>query len=346
MADRKSLRDISWLVDEPTYRADPALSYSTLSSYLRLGFSGLDKLFERVESPSLSFGSMVDTLITEGDKAFSENYYVSDILSLEPAIEPIVKEVFNQFRNSYTNIGDIPDAQLMPIISQCGYQPRFKPETRCRLVREKGQQYYQTMFMAGDKTIVPQDTYNRVFACVRALKDSPQTKMYFQEDNPFENIERCYQLKFKGNLKEIPYRCMADLLVVLHDAKTVIPVDLKTSSKMEYDFYKSFIEWNYQIQARLYWKLIRKAMDKDEYFRDFRLADYRFVVVNTVNEPNPLVWEFDKTQAEGDLEIGKTVLRDPLSIGNELWHYLQDNPKVPDGITINGVNNIREWLER
>jgi hypothetical protein len=48
------------------------------------------------------------------------------------------------------------------------------------------------MFMAGDKTIVSQDMYNKVFACVRALKDSPQTKQYFKVNDPFEDIERFY----------------------------------------------------------------------------------------------------------------------------------------------------------
>lgn len=51
--ERKSLRDISWQVDEPTYRADPALSYSTLARYEREGFNNLDKLFDRIETPSL-----------------------------------------------------------------------------------------------------------------------------------------------------------------------------------------------------------------------------------------------------------------------------------------------------
>ena len=344
--ERRSLRDISWLVDEPTYREDPALSYSIISRYSKTGFGGLSTLYEKVESPSLALGSIIDCFITDGDKAFQDNYYISDIPSMEPAVEPIVKEVFKRFGNAYTNINDIPDNEIAPIISEYQYQPRWKPETRCKVIREKGQQYYQTMFMAGNKTIVPQDTYNKVFACVRALKDSPQTKLYFQEDNPFDNIERCYQLKFKDEIDGVPYRCMADELVVLHEAKTVIPVDLKTSSKMEYDFYKSFIDWNYSIQARLYWLLIRRAMDRDPYFHDFRLADYRFIVVNTVGEPNPLVWEFDKTKERGDLKIGEHILRDPLNIGGELFHYLQDSPKVPDGITINGVNNIREWLER
>ena len=35
----KNLKDISWLVSEEVYRADSALSYSTLATYERGGFN-------------------------------------------------------------------------------------------------------------------------------------------------------------------------------------------------------------------------------------------------------------------------------------------------------------------
>ena len=46
---RKNLKDISWNVDEPTYRADSALSYSTLARFAREGFNKLDSLFTPIE---------------------------------------------------------------------------------------------------------------------------------------------------------------------------------------------------------------------------------------------------------------------------------------------------------
>ena len=187
---RKSLADISWQVDEPTYREDPALSYSTLAKFEREGFAHLDTLFDRVESPSLLFGSIVDTLITDGAKAFDDNYIVSDISAMKPSVEPIVKRIFQQYHNSYTNINDIPDSDLMPIIAEFNYQPNWKAATRCNSVRQEGQQYYQTMFMAKGKTVVTQNMYNKAFACVRALKDYPQTRNYFKDNDPFDNVER------------------------------------------------------------------------------------------------------------------------------------------------------------
>lgn len=81
--EKKSLQDISWRVPEETYRNDSALSYSILAKFEREGFSHLDTLFDRVESPSLLFGSCVDTLLTDGEKAFNDNFLVSDITSMD-----------------------------------------------------------------------------------------------------------------------------------------------------------------------------------------------------------------------------------------------------------------------
>lgn len=341
---KKSLYDISWKIDEPSYRQDPALSYSILSRYEREGFEHLDTLYDRVESPSLLFGSCVDTLITDGEKAFNDQYYISDIPSMKPAVEPIVKRVYELYNDSYTNINDIPDSCIAPIISEYGYQPRWKIETRCKSIREEGHQYYQTMFMAKGKTVVTQNMYNKVFACVRALKDSPATRMYFADNDPFSDIERFYQLKFKGILNNVEYRCMMDLAVVNHKEKYIIPCDLKTSAHREYDFPESFTKWMYMIQARLYWRLLRMAMDNDDYFKDFELKDYRFIVVNNIDNPIPLVWEFEQTKTLGDIELGGNKYRDPQEIGEELSYYLKETPSVPLGINTTKANSIEQWF--
>ena len=100
-----------------------------------------------------------------------------------------------------------------------------------------------------------------------------------------------------------------------------------------------------QIQARLYWRLIRQAMNRDDYFKDFKLENYRFIVVNNIDNPVPLVWEFGHTQWLGDFKIGDTLFRDPEKIGKELSHYLEESPAVPMGINMCQPNSIEKWLE-
>lgn len=342
----KSIKSIFWDVPESVYRQDPALSQSTLSTYERKGFSCLDTLFEPISSPSLTFGSAVDAIITGGEKEFNDRFFISDIPKIKPSAEPVVKALYEQCHNAYTNIKDIPESIVMPIVSKEGYMSNTNWGAKAKYdsILREGAAYYQTMFMAKDKTILPQEVYNKVFACVRSLKDSPQTKMYFKDDDPFEDVERVYQMKFRGVLNNVQYRGMADLLVVDHKNKIVIPCDLKTSSGKEYEFPEHFLEWNYQIQSRLYWRLIRQLMDKDDYFKDFKLKEFRFIVVNTIDNPMPLVWEFQQSSSYGTISIANHKLRDPQVIGEELSAYLAEKPSVPYNINKTGVNDIKIWL--
>lgn len=343
----KSLYDISWQVDEPAYRADPALSYSTLAKYEREGFNNLDKLFDRIDTPSLTFGSAVDSIITGSQEEFDERFIVADFPSTPDTIIKIVNDVFREFCDTYKDLDSIPDVEIIHRASSFNYQPNWKPETRAKVIKEKGADYYNLLFIADGKTVLNTQTYQDVCNAVRALKESTATKFYFAPNNPFEpNIERFYQLKFKGEFEGVKYRNMADLIIVNHKEKWVKPVDLKTSSHTEWDFYKSFVDWRYDIQARLYWAIIRQNMNKDEYFRSFKLLDYEFIVVNR-RTLTPLVWECPFTQSTGTLTFGKNrqiEMRSPFEIGRELTYYLSSRPRVPINIEEYNSNNLRTWL--
>lgn len=345
--DRKSLADISWRVTEEEYRADTSLSYSTIARYEREGFNNLDKLFDRIETPSLTFGSAVDSIITGGQEEFDERFIVAEFPSTPDSIIKIVKSLFYQYGEDYRSLVSIPDESVIKETEFQSYQMNWKPETRAKVVKEKGADYYNLLFISNNKTILDSQTYQDVCNAVKALKESPSTKFYFAEDNPFEpEIERLYQLKFKGVFDGVGYRNMADLIVVNHKEKWVKPVDLKTSSHTEWDFFKSFVDWRYDIQARLYWAIIRQNMDKDEYFKDFKLLDYDFIVVNR-RTLTPLVWNCPFTQATGTLKFGQNnqiSMRSPFVIGKELSSYLTSRPEVPFGINNSGPNDLRKWL--
>ena len=344
----KSLKDISWQVPEEVYREDPALSYSALSTYEHGGFNCLESLYDKKESPSLTFGSAVDALITGGQDEFNSKFIVADFPDAPDTVIKIVKDCFAEFHETHRTLTSIPDVEIIGRAANYNYQNNWKPETRAKVIKEKGEDYYNLLFLAENKTILSNDVYNEVLASVRALRESPSTEYFFRSDNPFDDsIERLYQLKFKATLGGIDYRCMADLLIVDYVNKIIYPKDLKTSSHYEWDFYKSFIDWNYQIQARLYWRIIRDNLDRDPYFRDFELADYEFIVVNKTSL-TPLTWIFHDTTTRGTIIVGKPThpieLRDPEQIGEELKSYLTVRPRVPFGIVIGGANNLTEWL--
>lgn len=344
----KSLRDISWNVTEEVYRDDSALSYSTLATYERGGFNCLNTLFDKKESPALTFGSAVDALITGGQQEFDERFIVAEFPPISDKALKIIKDLFTENQIVCRRFEDVPDTKVLEKIQLYEYWNNCKAETKIEKLKKEGvSEYYDLLQLASTKTILNSGVYADVLAAVRALKESPATREYFCDDNPFnDNIEHLYQLKFKANLNGIEYRCMSDLLLVDYEHKIIYPIDLKTSSHTEWDFFKSFIQWDYQIQARLYWRIIRANLNKDPYFKDFTLADYRFIVVNKTTL-TPLVWLFPQTKATGTIIVGDKnpiKLRDPETIGMELSHYLNDKPPVPVGINLVGDNNITQWL--
>lgn len=346
ITERKSLKDISWQVTEPEYRVDNALSYSILSKYEREGFNNLDKLFDRVESPSLTFGSVVDTLITGSEEEFNQHFMVAQIdNSLSDALVNITKKLFNTWHTAFSDINDIPDNTIIDTIADIPWNSHWLPKTRVKKIKEDCAAYYKLLYIAEKRTIIDSYTYRDALNTVDKLKSSDATKFYFEQNNLFDNnIERFYQLKFKATFNNVNYRCMADELVVIHDNKIVVPIDLKTSSKPEWDFYKSFIDWRYDIQARLYWRIIRYNMDQDDYFKDFKLADYRFIVANKKTLV-PLVWLYESTNKYGDLiTTNNFVMRDPFTIGEELTNYLNSKPSVPKGINLVEPNKLEDWL--
>ena len=351
----KSFIDISWLVDEPTYRADSALSYSTLSTYEREGFNGLEHLFDKKDTESLLFGSCVDAIITGGYEEFENRYIVIDIPDVVPSIAKVVKSCYERWGNMVNTLSKITDEKILEVINECEYQPRWRDINRIKSIRDDGNSLFKALAAANGKTVVTTSMYNDVLNAVNALKTSDATKWYFNDvqndefDIDAPDIEHLYQLKFKATFNGINYRCMADELIVDHKAKIVYPIDLKTSSHYEWEFYKSFVDWNYAIQARLYWRIIRQNMDNDPIFKDYKLDDYRFIVVNK-KTLTPLVWIFTSTTKYGPLLYGPnknpTVFRDPFDIGEELTHYLEDKPKVPFGIICDGDNSLTEWLNK
>ena len=235
---------MSWQVSEDEYRQDEALSYSTLAKFERGGFNCLDTLFDKVESPALTFGSAVDAIITGGMDEFNERFYVAEFPPISDNVAKIVKALFFNFDVTYHSLSDIPNDDVLHYINMYEYQPNWKPETRVKVLKEKGEEYYKVLYLSYGKTVLDTATYEDILRTVEALRTSAATQIFFVEPTD-DNIEHLYQLKFKATLSGIEYRCMFDELIVDHETKTIQPIDLKTSGKKEWDFYKSFLEWNY-----------------------------------------------------------------------------------------------------
>lgn len=341
----KTLKDISWNVDELTYRTDPALSYSTIARFAREGFNNLNTLFDKVQTSSTIFGGAVDCLITSGQEEFDKNFMVAEFPILKESVRSMINTLFENYSQNYRSLNEIPDSIIIDQTVLDSFQLNWKPETRARVIKEQGSEYYSLLYLAGTRTVIDTTLKEQIDNAVTALKTSSSTCIFFAE-NGIDNLIREYQLKFKATLDGVDYRCMADLLITDPENMIVYPIDLKTSSHTEWDFFNSFIQWRYDIQARLYWRIIRDNMDRDPFFQGYHLADYTFIVINK-KTLTPLVWKFEDTQKMDTLVYGKhrqIELQDPFELGRQLSIYLSSRPRVPEGINIDSDNSITKWL--
>ena len=370
----KSLNDIALPITEEEYRADGTMHYSTITTFERGGFYSIPTLFERKESPSLLFGSVLDCMITGTDAEFESLYYVADCPELVDKIASVVKALWGLYKTEYFSIYDIPDTVIIATLDEVDYGKSWKRETRVNKIKNEAcNEYYTLLTIAADKTLIPSAVYNDAMKCAAALHDSPATGPLFAPNNPFDGIERLYQIKFRSYVKKlgegeydiisdntptvnaellkqeyVPFTSMMDLVYVDHNKKIILPVDLKTSSHYEAEFEKSFIDWQYSYQARSYIHNLCSALEKDDYFKDFKVLNYHFVVVNK-KTCTPLVWEYEDTFDMNTLYYGRNnqiVCRHPFEAGIELNYYLT-HPEVtiPLGVFINKPNSLTKKLK-
>lgn len=367
----KDFSTLALPITEQQYRNDGAMHYSTLASFERGGFHSIPTLGEKKESPALSFGSVVDCMMTDGMEAFKEHYYVAPIMDIPDNLKAACRILYTLYKDEYRSLMVIPEEYRIAALDSIEYGKTWRTSTRLeKLAMASG--YYLQLVEAGSKEILLQSDYNKALKVCDALKTSPATAEYFKENMPFDNCTRYFQLKFSGyvtnkvgkydilpvksgqdysdvagNPDWIRYSCMADEIVVDYKNKIIYPIDLKTTSSYEDEFYKSFIKWNYQIQARLYWRLINAAVKADDYFRDFRVADYTFIVANKDN-PQPLTWTYEDTKYSGTLRYGKDgniFCKDPFSLGEELDNYLKLGSTVQRGVSTEEKNSLTKFLD-
>jgi len=340
MMSRKSLKDLAWDVSEEVYRADPALSYSTLSKFHKLGPRALISN-EKIDTVALRMGSLVDCILTSPEE-FEDKFYVADIDKFSDTIRKIVESFYSQMGEAFDSFKDIRDCgmHMLPILNEFQYQTNWKDVTRLNKIVELGSDYYTVLKYSTGKTVISPKEFEEAQKCVLTLKTHPFTYKVFECN---EDEEIFYQLKFESKLNDVNVRIMTDICRVDHANKTIQIIDLKTSGKEECLFEESFLSWNYMIQASLYKQVLKNIISNDEYFKDFKVLPFNFLVINKISL-SPIIWSCGNDDEHLELELrvfdkNKLDWRNILSEAS--WHIYNEKFNYPKRIyDNNGIIKI------
>lgn len=78
------------------------------------------------------------------------------------------------------------------------------------------------------------------------------------------------------------------------------------------------------IQAQLYTYILQQVISEDEYFKDFKIAHYSFIVINRYTLA-PLVWRHYGNFSEVDLKDNEgNIYRNWRKLLEELDYYLNE----------------------
>ena len=336
----KKFDELAENISEEDYRNNGRIHYSDIAGYLRDGFSHVLKK-EKETSPSIMFGSLVDCLVTEGTDKFNEKYCVERKFNISDNQKAVAKRLADM---GYSEFEDIDSQTILSLLDEMDLYSKNKPWTRVSKINEC-KDYFDFIVSSRGKTPVDSDTYNEAVETANILVSSRNTNVFF-DDSRNDGLDRYFQLKFNGDYEGIPITCMVDETIVDHERKKVWLVDLKTTMHgYDWEFPKSFVAWNYDIQCRMYSYIVRQVMDRDDFYKDYELCGFTFIYISKTNK-SPLIWTFDDPLKRGTIKTKDFELEDFSVPLKELYEIRTNNLMVPQWVSTTTGNDIIEGLDK
>ena len=309
------------------------LSYSKLSRFYREGPQAL--IAESKQSDAMSFGSLVDDLITSPETV-KDKYFVSKMKKLSASTKVLFDEVKDNEEVIRWEDGKV-------VISSEAMNGRIKElklwsstkDTEKLTQKWKSNEDFldniKAYFESKGKTIVTEADWLLAHKIVDSLKNSHFTKYFFNET---ADVEILNQLSLDFEYEEFEYTTRLDLLHIDHSTKTVTPIDLKTGESDQ--FMKSWNKFRYDIQLSLYSLAALEYVRKN--YPDYELEGMLYIFVAKTKPDKPKIYSFDDEWIKGARDGYKGWLRLSRDV---MWHYEHDLFDYPRSMYEKGRIHIR-----
>lgn len=340
MEKKLNIDDLRWKTSDEEYHNLQVMCYSALSKYLREGFNAIQTLWDKIESPSLTIGSAIDTLVTEPEQFKALFYNMNSDIDTSSKTAAFINKLVES--TDYADVSfdtAVQSVSIKALANEVSFYSNLKEETIIKKLYEdiNIETYYNDVKKAEGRKMLTLEQQEIINNSITALHNNPLSQKLLFEQPP-EGVERFFQVKFLVELEGITFKVMFDMLLVDHNNKTIYIYDLKSTSKKVWEFPQSFVQFNYQIQDRLYYRALEKILE-DNGFSDYRISNMKNIVVSTTY-PDVLLFEFEDTSIEGDLSYkkGELIMRDPINVAKELNANL--NKQYPSYIENSSYNKL------
>lgn len=343
------------LKTEATYRAKAIDSSSSLKEfsmdrkkYYRKYILGED--VDDKDTQAATMGRIVETLLMEPE-LFDERFYMSSCVSAPSGLMLAFVEALYKFTKEATDDAGNVTRSFEEISKDAYVESGFKIKYEAVISKFVGSDaeifYNELRKVRGmNLTVVTAEDVSNAEKIVEELRNNPVTKDVVNLVNsPRYSVYN--QLQVEGyTLDNHEFKSMMDKVIVDHEEKTIQVYDLKCTWSVENFLEEYYLYRRAYIQALLYYKAAIHFMNNNEELRGYRVEPPRFIVCDSTNYYNPLIY----TLTDKDLEdayngfthknreypgVGKLIKDLQWAIENNTWNISRENS------INNGLVNIR-----
>jgi len=341
---------------ESNYRAKAIDSSSSLKEfsmdrkkYYRKYVLGED--VEDKDTQAATIGRVVETLLLEPE-LFDERFYMSACASAPTGLMLAFVEALYKFSKEATdengNITRTFEEISKDAYAESGFKIKYDAVIG-KFVGSDAEIFYNEIrkVRAQNLTVVTTEDVSNAEKIVEELRNNPVTKDVVNlVSSPRYTVYNQLQVE-EYVLDGLEFKSMMDKVVVDHDVKTVQVYDLKCTWSVENFLEEYYLYRRAYIQALLYYKAALHFMNNTEEIRGYRVESPRFIVCDSTNYYNPLIY----TLSDKDLEDAyngfthknreytgvATLIKDlKWALENNIWNISRENS------INNGLVNIKD----
>ena len=258
-------------------------------------------LIEDFDRPYSRVGAGIDCLLT-GPQRWSSEFFISEGNKPSGLLGKFV-EALPRYINQGDAVSSYEDAY-----KTAGYKASIENVIKWFWENESAVKYYQDKWLVEEgKELLSKIEYDSIKYAVTVIEENPYIVKYFKPQEGEGNIERIFQLPIYFKIGEEACKALMDEVYIDHDAKTIQPLDLKSTGKTVYEFPVSFYQFGYFRQAAFYLLALQQYLQsraewdtKD--ILSYEILPFKFIVVESkANSNNPaLIYEC----SENDIYTG------------------------------------------
>jgi len=304
----------------PKTLQDHRLSHSSLS---KLDYSPFQYKMHIIspQKENTSFfrkGAAFDTLLTEPNE-FLNRYAVAQT--------PPPSGMMGEFVRIYLyECAQNTEEQTARIIAykDSGFKLKYESVIK-KFEAPEIQDYLKFLEETQGKTVLSLDEFQEANNMKAAVMQSPATGKYFLD---IEAVETMYQVEINFKHKGYDVIGILDMVKIDHDAKTITPIDIKSTGKSISSFKSSYLKYGYYRQGALY-TLACMSHFKDLIQVGYVVQPFRFIVAETASFNPPMVFKMSDNDIGVGLEGGTSSNGYHYSGINQLidrlkWHQEND----------------------